>query len=190
MTETKNTKDDSSLMWKQGASKILLHTPVFDVTSVPSVSAQGVSGDYVVLNGPDWVIVVPDAGKDFLMVKQWRHGENALSIEFPGGVMDKGETPEQAAARELKEETGCSAGKLIHLRTMNPNPAVMSNHVHFFLAQDLSSAGDQQLDEDEFISCFAMSKDEVGQKMGSKEFPHAIMASALMFYWQYERYHK
>jgi len=190
MTETKNTKSDQSLLWTQEEPKIILHTPVFNVTSVPATSVQGVHGDYIVLDGPSWVIVVPDTGKGFLMVKQWRHGERALSIEFPGGVMDKGETPEVAAARELNEETGCTAGTLIHLGTMNPNPAVMSNHVHVFLARDLSPAGEQNLDNDEFLSCFEMDKDEVKSKMGTKEFPHAIMGTALMFYWQYEQFGK
>ena len=116
------------------------------------------------------------------MVKQWRHGEKALSIEFPGGVIDEGESPEDGARRELKEETGAVAGKLVHLGTVNPNPALFANHFHIYCAKDLDFTGTQNLDSDEFLDYMLMDQKEVIKKMGSKEFPHALMASALCLY--------
>ena len=80
------------------------------------------------------------------MVKQWRHAHNGLSIEFPGGVINKDEEPEIAANRELEEETGYKAGKLTYLGCANPNPALMRNRVHFFVAEDLQGNGEQNLD--------------------------------------------
>ena len=65
---------------------------------------------------------------------------------------------------------------------MNPNPALFSNHVHFFLAQDLTSTGKQTLDEDEFINCMELTKKEVLEGMGTEQFPHAIMGMALSLY--------
>ena len=189
--------NDDSLVWKEGKKTTLLKTRVLDVTSIESTSSDGLKGDYVVMDAPDWVIVIPDAGKSFLMVKQWRHGERALSIEFPGGVIEAGEAPEKAAARELKEETGFRAAKLvklgvlsslrvcIKLGSMNPNPALMSNHVHVFAAFDLESTGKQQLDEDEYLHYFEVSKEEVYKKMGTKEYPHALMAAGLALYREY-----
>ena len=177
--------NDDSLVWKEGKKTTLLKTRVLDVTSIESTSSDGLKGDYVVMDAPDWVIVIPDAGKSFLMVKQWRHGERALSIEFPGGVIEAGEAPEKAAARELKEETGFRAAKLVKLGSMNPNPALMSNHVHVFAAFDLESTGKQQLDEDEYLHYFEVSKEEVYKKMGTKEYPHALMAAGLALYREY-----
>ena len=101
--------DDEKLTWTRGKKTTLLKTPVLDVTTIESTASDGLKGDYIVMDAPDWVIVIPDAGDTFLLVKQWRHGENALSIEFPGGVIERDETPEQAAARELAEETGFAA---------------------------------------------------------------------------------
>lgn len=183
------TKDDEKLKWTQGKSKKLLDTCVFEVTSVDSCSAQGVRGDYIIMNARDWVIVIPRHDDNFLMVKQWRHGEKALSIEFPGGVIDRGEAPEAAARRELEEETGFKAGKLTKLGSVNPNPALFSNHLHVFLAEDLISTGQQHLDEDEFINYFEMPINEVLQGMGTEQFPHALMGTALAMYLKYTLNH-
>ena len=176
------TQEDEKLKWKEGVPESLLETVVCSVTKRHNVSFDGTEGDYIIMNAPDWVIVIPEKEENFLMVKQWRHGEAALSVEFPGGVIDKGEAPEQAARRELEEETGCKAGKLIELGSVNPNPALFSNHVHFYLAQDLCATGKQNLDEDEFINCMELSKKEVLEGMGTEQFPHAIMGMALSLY--------
>jgi 8-oxo-dGTP pyrophosphatase MutT (NUDIX family) len=94
---------------------------------------------YTVLDTSDWAIVIPaldtDRGREFVMVRQWRHGALQLSLEFPGGVFERGEEAEAAAKRELKEETGYSAGKIEKIGEFSPNPAIMSNRVHFSLPQ-------------------------------------------------------
>ena len=176
------SEEDEKLKWTEGKPKELLNTVVCKVTSRHNTSYDGTEGDYIIMEAPDWVIVIPEIDDNFLMVKQWRHGEAALSVEFPGGVIDKGEEAEAAARRELEEETGCKAGKLTKLGSVNPNPALFSNHVHFYLAQNLSESGKQHLDQDEFINCMKLSKKEVLEGMGTAAFPHAIMGMALSLY--------
>ena len=126
-----------------------------------NTALDGTVGDYIIMNAPDWVIVIPEINENFLMVKQWRHGEKSLSVEFPGGVIDENEKPETAALRELQEETGFIAEKLTKLGMANPNPALFSNHVHVFLAENLKSTGVQHLDNDEFINSIELPKNEV-----------------------------
>ena len=174
--------DDEKLMWTEKTKKTLLKTAVFDVTERHSVSSDGTEGDYIVLDAKDWAIVIPVLGDDFLMVKQWRHGEKNLSIEFPGGVIDPGENPADGAERELLEETGYQAGKLTKLGSVNPNPALFSNHVHIFLAEDLEKVSEQDLDEDEYVNCFKMKQTDVLKEIGGSEFPHALMLSAIGLY--------
>ncbi|MBQ7753052.1 MAG: NUDIX hydrolase [Treponema sp.] len=176
------TEDDEKLKWKTLSEKEILKTVVFDVMAYENISSTGVKGDYYVMKAPDWVITIPEKDGKFLMVKQWRHGEKALSVEFPGGVIDAGEEPEVAAARELLEETGCKAGRLTKLGKVNPNPALFSNHVHVFLAEDLIPTGKQNLDEDEMINCMELSKEEVMEGMGTEGFPHGLMAMAMCLY--------
>ena len=176
------TAEDDKLKWTEGEPKPLLKTVVCTVTSRHNISSDGVEGDYIIMDAPDWVIVIAEHNDNFLMVKQWRHGEAGLSVEFPGGVIDAGEEPEAAARRELEEETGYKARKLTKLGMVNPNPALFSNHVHFYLAQDLQATGKQCLDEDEFINCMELTKKEVLEGMGTEQFPHAIMGMALSLY--------
>lgn len=185
MNKTQNN-NDTQLIWTEGKKKELLKTKVMTVTSINASAPDGSTGDYIVMDAKDWVVVIPVNGENFLMVRQWRHGEKALSIEFPGGVIENGEAPEIAAARELKEETGFTAGKLIPLGTMNPNPALFSNHVHAYAAFDLHDSGSQHLDDDEFVNYMEISKKEVYQKMGTGEYFHALMASALCLFRKYE----
>ncbi len=176
------TSDDEKLKWKTLAEKKLLETVVFDVMDYTNQSASGVKGDYYVMKAADWVIVIAKKEDKFIMVKQWRHGEKALSVEFPGGVIDKGEDPQTAAKRELMEETGCIAGKLTKLGSVNPNPALFNNHVHVFLAEDLTATGKQELDADEFINCMELSEEEVLEGMGTPQFPHGLMTMAFCLY--------
>ncbi len=178
--------DDSKLKWQEKGRRKLLETPVFNVMETDSISPDGNKGNYIVMEARDWVTVIPVLGNDFIMVKQWRHGEQDISIEFPGGVVDEGENPIEGAARELLEETGFKAGKLTHLATVNPNPALFSNHVHFYAAEELEDTGTMELDNDEYLDFMKISKSEVYEKMGSREYPHALMAAALGIFRQYE----
>ena len=187
----KNTaSNDSSLVWTEQSRRTLLTTPVMTVTETESTASDGQKGNYIVMDAKDWAIVIPCSGTKFLMVKQWRHGEKALSIEFPGGVIETGEAPEAAAARELKEETGYTAGKMTKLGSLNPNPALMSNHVHVFLAEDLHKTGSQQLDSDEYVHYMELEQTEVLDSLGSPLCQHALMSSAAALYMIFRGMHR
>lgn len=180
-------QDDEKLKWSSLDKKTLLSTVVFDVTSQHCVSSEKLEGDYIICDARDWVTVIPEYENKFLMVKQWRHGEKSLSIEFPGGVIEKGEEPQKAALRELQEETGAVPGSLIELGCVNPNPALFSNHFHVYLAKDLKFTGKQNLDDDEYINCIELDKEEVIAQMGGKDFCHGLMAAALFLYLKHNR---
>ncbi len=173
---------DAELIWKTEKSDMLLSTRVFRVMEQSEVSPIGTRGEYIALEAPDCVVIIPEKGDNFLLVRQWRHGADMLTTEFPGGVIDRGEAPEAAAARELREETGCNAGSLELLGVCSPNPAIFKSRFYVYLARELAPAGGQELDSDEFLNCLERPADEVIEAFGSGEYNHAFMGAALLMY--------
>ena len=164
--------ENEALRWKTVEKKQLLHTAVYDVYSQTDVASEA----------PDWVMTVPGYQGQFVMVRQWRHGEDRVTLEFPGGVADKGEDPAVTAGRELLEETGFRVGRLTKLGSCSPNPALFKNHVHIYLAEDLTPTGTQHLDADELLRYELHPIDEVIRDFGSELMTHALMGTALAFY--------
>jgi 8-oxo-dGTP pyrophosphatase MutT (NUDIX family) len=113
------------------------------------------------------------------MVRQYRHGSDEVSVEFPGGVVERGEDPAAAAARELAEETGYAASSIRLAGSVYPNPAFMDNRFHVFLAEGLERVGGTDFDEHEVIDSFLVPAEEVRTTMGSGQYSHALMATAL-----------
>lgn len=183
-TDCQKDSQQNPLEWTEVSRKTLLPTRIGTVCSVRNRAADGTEGDYIVLDAPDWAVVIPEleGGKKFLVVDQWRHGSREMSREFPGGVIERDEKPAEGAVRELREETGCTADELIHLGSTYPNPALQSNQVHFFLARGLHKEGDKHLDDDEFLECVAVSADEVFSGMGKPPYTHALMCAAFNNY--------
>jgi 8-oxo-dGTP pyrophosphatase MutT (NUDIX family) len=176
---------DKDLVWKEKSRKRVFDTRVFSVDAIQSVSPRGKEGTYSVIESNEWAVIVPvletEAGKEFVMVKQWRHGAGCLSVEFPGGVIESDEDILFGAKRELREETGYEAKRVTHLATVSPNPAIMRNKLHIFLAEDLV-AGVQDLDIDEFIEITRLPVADVIREMGKPPYIHAFMATALYYF--------
>jgi 8-oxo-dGTP pyrophosphatase MutT (NUDIX family) len=178
--------DNAHLIWKEKSRTKVFSCPVFSIHETSSLSPEGDDKRFTVLDASDWAIVIPvvetERGKAFVMVRQWRHGSRELSLEFPGGVLEPGEDPAEAAVRELEEETAYAPGKIGKLGEMSPNPALMSNRVHFFLAESLEHRRVRHLDEDEFLDVEIIQAEEVFLNMGRPPYIHALMASALALY--------
>ena len=182
--------NEKDLVWMIESDKQLLHTPVFDVLEQHETAANGIQGDYIAVDAPDWVMVIAVYQGSFALVRQWRHAAQNLSLEFPGGVVDRGEDAETAARRELCEETGFLAGKLTCLGCVSPNPALFKNRLHVYLAEELTQTGEQSLDSDELLTFELMPTDEVIASYGKGEFTHALMGTAMLLYLQHQNKEK
>ena len=180
-----------NLAWSEESRKTVFSCSIFKVGERVCRSPDNTLKTYTVLDTSDWAIVIPaletERGRQLVMVRQWRHGALQLSLEFPGGVFEKGEDAIVAAARELREETGYIAGKIEKLGEFNPNPAIMSNKVHFFLARDLKPPLKQELDEDEYVEVETVPWEEVFRGLGKPPYIHALMGTAMSLYLRREQ---
>lgn len=136
--------------------------------------------DYFVFEYPDWVnaLALTD-DHQFVLVRQYRHGNEGIHYELPGGVADPGEPHLLGAQRELLEETGYGGGEWQHWVTLSPNPATHTNNCHIFLATGVRRLNNQQLDDTEDIAVRLLSPHDALEMLKSGGVSQALHAAAL-----------
>ena len=179
------------LIWRELDHRTLLQAPIFRVYASRRRASDGAEADYVLVDSADWCNVVApytrDDGVDcFVMARQYRHGSRTVSIEFPGGLVDEGETPDAAAMREFEEETGYAASRLRLIGRVNPNPAFMSNSVYTYVAEGVRPANGQSLDVNERLDSLLVPVAEITECVRPDFHVHAIMMCSLHWYTLYQ----
>jgi len=104
-------------------------------------------------SGASAVVPLLDAGKadpDVVLIRQYRYAANGYVYEIPAGRLDPGESPQECAERELREETGYLAGRLRRLTTIYTTPGFTDEQIHIFVAEDLTN-GVATPEADEFM---------------------------------------
>ena len=131
------SEDDSQLVLTRERSEQVADCRVFKVRRDYSTDPRdGKRHDFYVIEAPDLINVIPlTKDEEVVLIEQYRHGTEEVSLEIPGGMVDPGEGPRETAARELFEETGYEAAEVIFLGKTRPNPAIQDNWIHTFLAR-------------------------------------------------------
>lgn len=137
---------------------------------------------YFVLEYPDWVnaVAITEDNK-VLIVKQYRHAAGVVSTEIPGGVIDEGELPLDAAKRELLEETGYQFDDLELMATVHPNPATANNVTHLYLARGGKKVAGQNLDAHEELIVEELTIAEVKELLLTNVITQSLHCTALFF---------
>lgn len=163
--------------WKVTGSEPVFDGRIFQVRRDLTINPRtGQTHEMFVLDQPDWVNVIPlTPHEHVVMVEQWRHGSRTIELETPGGLMDPGETPEACARRELLEETGYAADRLIHLGTVKPNPAIQSNVQHYLLATGCHKVAEPNLDHAEDIAVRLVPLIEIPDLIRAGRITHGIV---------------
>ncbi len=143
-------------------------------------AAQGAEKLAFLIEIANWVNVVAFDDQDrVLLVTQFRFGTRAMTHEIPGGAIDPGETPLEAAQRELREETGFQADEWVEVGVVEPNPAIQGNRCTTFVARGLRRVAN--FDPDEIDAIAFVPLDEVRRWMRTGIIQHALVIAAMFF---------
>jgi 8-oxo-dGTP pyrophosphatase MutT (NUDIX family) len=175
--------------WKRVRSEAVADCRVFRVRRDVSVNPRdGSEHDFYCLDAPDWVNIIPLTARDeVVMIEQYRHGAGRVTLEIPGGMVDEGESPRDAAARELLEETGYHAPQILGLGKAYPNPAIQQNWIHLFLAPGVNYRSAPVFDGTEHTVVRLVALPDVPALIADGTINHALVIVAFYRLWLYQQ---
>lgn len=127
--------------------------------------------DYFLTIRPEVALILPvTSNQEIILVRQYRHGAGEILLELPAGTFNPHEeSPQAAALRELKEETGYIAEQVTPLSILYDNPVKDTNKIHLFIAENVTKAGQQELDVTEEIDVVLIPMESVMEKIATGE---------------------
>jgi len=174
--------------WKIISSRPSRSFKIFSLRTDRALSPKtGKEYDFFILESSDWVNVIPiTPEKDVVLIKQYRHGVREVTLEIPGGMVEGKDDPEEAAKRELLEETGYVGREMIPLGWVHPNPAILNNRCYSFLAMNVYPAGEQDQDEKEDISLLIEPLHKIPSLIKEGSITHSLVLAAFYrFYMEF-----
>ncbi len=169
-----------SIAWRRGARTPGADYRVFQTAFVDAIHpVTGVTKRFSLIEAVDWVNIIaitPD--EQVVLIRQYRAGTDTVCLEIPGGMIDPGELPEIAAARELAEETGYTATRWERIGDVSPNPAIQTNRLHTFLATEAVQSAAPRLEGSEVIETETATLAECHAAIRDGRIDHALVVAA------------
>ncbi len=163
--------------WNVIESKRIADCRVFKVREDLSENAStGKRASFYIVENPDWINVIPVTKHgQVVLIEQYRHGAQCVTLEIPRGMVDRGETPDACARRELLEETGYRADRVVYLGRSLPNPAIQTNWIYHFAALGCENTGVTNFDEHESIQTRLVKLDDIAKLIENEEITHSLV---------------
>ncbi len=170
--------------WKIKENTPLNNYKIFSTKRQSAISPiDGQSHDFYVIDSPDWVNVIAVTPEEkIVLIKQFRHGTEEITLEIPSGIIESRESPLECAKRELLEETGFTSSQWERIGEVRPNPAIMSNYCTTFLALDCEKTAETSFDGTEDIETLLVSHQEVRERLREGIINHCVVVAAFGFY--------
>jgi len=171
--------------WETTDSEFIGDFKIFNLFYKTRINPNtNLSNKFTVAEPPNWVnIIALTTNQEIILVEQFRHGIDNLSLELPAGIVEEFEDTRVAAERECIEETGyIGNGTAQLLGKTRPNPAFFSNYCFHYLWTNCELKRTQNLDENEDIRVVLYPLKEVNKLIEHGKLQHTLTLSALMFY--------
>ncbi len=167
--------------WKVLSERVVLERKWLTITEQRVALPRDVELEFHLVSSPDWTSVLAlTPEREVVVVEQYRHALGGISRELPAGVIDPGETPLQAAKRELREETGYASEDWRVLSVVRTEPVRHTNSAHFFFAADAVRTQDPTPMEDESIQVRLAGTEELLRWVDNGEVVHGIHVGAIL----------
>lgn len=178
--------------WQRKGSQILQKTRILDFCEATDVSPYTEQEHrFVFIDSLKWVNLVPVTQQnEIVMIRQYRHGSQRVTLEIPGGMVDAGEEPCKAAVRECHEETGYVVKTPHSLGDLNPNPALFNNSLHTFYGRVLECSPIVHFSETEKTEVELIAIDRLRTLLLDGTIDHALVCATLWRFldrWQREK---
>ncbi len=170
-----------NLFEKQLSSENVYKGVLLDVyrDKIELPNGNGSTREYIKHVGAACVVPV-DCDGNIIIEKQFRYPFSTVLTEIPAGKLDSKSEPHlDAAGRELKEETGYTAEKMIYLGEFYPTCAYSDEVIHMYLATGLTK-GEQKLDDDEFVGVEKMPLEEAVNEIMKGNIPDGKTQTAIL----------
>jgi 8-oxo-dGTP pyrophosphatase MutT (NUDIX family) len=171
--------------WLTKKEELLANLRIFNAKMITRENPlSGVDGKFTVLDSPQWVNIIPITKQnEVILVKQYRHGTDEITLEIPGGLIEKDEDPRLAGERECLEETGfASESDAILLGKNRPNPAFLNNYCYSYVWFDCELKQKQNLDIHEDIEVVTVPLKEINNYIIDGKIDHSLVLTAFFFY--------
>jgi len=171
--------------WEKISSQPLADYRIFRIRSERSISPRTRQPhDFFVIDSTNWVnVVATTSGGQLVMIEQYRHGSGTIELEIPGGMIDPHDSsPEAAAIRELREETGYAGENARIIGQVFPNPAIMSNTCFTVLVDNCHCIHPVEFDHGEDLITRLMPISEIPDLVATGKIRHSLVVAGLYYF--------